>query len=129
MVDPELSLDAVERGELANLVSSQGFKVLLKLALSVVEEFRTDLDNADPAKPQEVMAKHALSKAASVFHTRLINRINNEVSQFMDAPKKSDRPVDLTEGMLDMGEISEAVSEYPNFFGEPFVIEDAEEGV
>jgi hypothetical protein len=36
--------------------------------------------------------------------------------------------VDLTEGMLDIGEVSEALAEYPNFFGEPIVI-DAEEGV
>lgn len=125
MLVERLDLDSAERSDLANVVSSPGFKVFLKLAAFVVEQARTDLDNADPANPSEVMAKHALSKASSLFHGRLINCINNEVSQYVDAPKKSDKPVDSTEALFD--DLEAQVADLPNFLGEPIVIEESPE--
>jgi hypothetical protein len=58
MIDPDFELTPVERSDLAMMYNSKGWQVVHKICLSVVEQFRVDLDNADHANPKDVMAKH-----------------------------------------------------------------------
>ena len=89
---------------------------------AAVAQARVDLDNADVSKPQEVMGKHALSKATGVAITRIITRINTEVSQFNDRPKASDTPKDETE--LAMDDITRITENMPNLLGEALIQEE-----
>ena len=103
-------------------MASPGFKVVEKIMQAAVAQARVDLDNADVSKPQEVMGKHALSKATGVAITRIITRINTEVSQFNDRPKASDTPKDETE--LAMDDITRITENMPNLLGEALIQEE-----
>ncbi len=126
MTDPELDLDGVERADLAMMYSGKGWPVLLKLLRAIVEQFRVDLDNANPASASEVMAKHSLSKAAGRIYTILLNRVSAEVTMFGEFQKKS--PQEGAPG-LELDDIEEATANLPNLLGDVnYVEEDSEEG-
>jgi hypothetical protein len=122
MIDPGFELDSVEQSELEAIYGMPGFKVLLKVMQAAVEQARVDLDNADATRPQEVMAKHALSKATGVAVTRIMDRVNIEVSQFKDRPLASDAPKDETE--LAMDDIARITEHMPNLLGDVFIQEE-----
>lgn len=122
MIDPECELDGTEQSELASVRGMQGWKVVQKVMRIVVEQARVDLDNADPARPAEVTAKHALSRATAVAVTRITDRINIEVSQFHGRPKASDQPTDETE--LAMDDIERITETMPNLLGEVLIEEE-----
>ena len=122
MLDPQFELDSVEQSELAAVCGMPGFKVILKIMQAAVEQARVDLDNADASRPQDVMAKHALSKATGVSVTRIIDRINIEVSQFKDRPLASDAPKDETE--LAMDDIVRITEHMPNLLGDVLIQEE-----
>jgi len=127
MIDPEVELDQLERTDLVMMYNSKGWQVFQnKIMLSIVEQFRVDLDNADPAKPNEVMAKHALSRAAGIVYTKILTRVVNEVMQNVES-KKTD-PQESAPG-VDMDDIESATKDMPNLLGDvPFIAEDPEEG-
>ena len=102
--------------------ASPGFKVIVKIMQAAVAQARVDLDNADVSKPSEVMGKHALSKATGVAVTRIIARINAEVSQFNDKPRASDAPKDDTE--LEMDDITRITENMPNLLGDVTLIQE-----
>ena len=63
MIDPELQLDGIERAHIAAFVNTEGFKVVTKIFEVECEKFRVALINADPSKPNEVLAAHHMAKA------------------------------------------------------------------
>jgi hypothetical protein len=87
---------------------------------SVLETFRVDLDNADHAKPDEVLAKHALSKAAGIYYTRLVDRLNLLLRESSEvaAAITADPQADITEGVVDLDDIKRVTENMPNFFGD-----------
>lgn len=122
MIDPDFELDGTEQSELAQTVATPGFKVVEKIMQAAVAQARVDLDNADPSKPNEVMGRHALSRATGIAITRIVTRINTEVSQFSDRPKASDTPKDDTE--LAMDDITRITENMPNLLGEVLIQEE-----
>jgi hypothetical protein len=127
MVDPDFELTNVERSELVMTFNSRGWRVVDKIILAVVEQFRVDLDNADQANPKEVMGKHALSKAASIVATKLLTRVQSE-AVLLNELRKSAGPQEATPG-LEMDAIDEAVANLPNLLGDvDYISEDLEEG-
>lgn len=129
MVDPDLLLTPLQRSELAMTVHSKGWEVVDLLLKAVVEQFRVDLDNANHADPKDVMAKHALSRAAGVVVTTLIHRIANEVALFQDT-REANGLHESAPG-LEMDDLAAATENLPNLLGDVNYIaeeDDLEEG-
>ena len=129
MIDPEFDLTPVERSDLAMTFYSKGWQVVHKICLSVVEQFRVDLDNADHSNPKDVMAKHSLSRSASVVVTKLLTRVASEAAMVGEM-KKSAEPQESASG-LEMDEIERMTQGIPNLLGDVAYIEeddDLEEG-
>ena len=122
MVDPELELTPVERSDLAMVYYSKGWQVVHRLCLAVVEQFRVDLDNADHSNPKDVMAKHSLSRSASVVVTKLLTRVASEAA-LVGEMKKSAEPQESASG-LEMDEIERMTQGLPNLLGDVAYIED-----
>lgn len=109
--NPDYQLERVEQAALASVVPTDGFRVIHRIMKSEVDKFVVRMINTDPANEKTVIAAHLLSKAAAQFYQGVINRINEEITIYHHAPKASDKPVDITEGLIDLGE---AVSNLPN---------------
>ena len=107
MINPELQLEHGERAQLAAITAMEGYKILHRIMRSEVDKFFVALINAKPGDSKSVIASHLLAKAAAQFYQAVTNRINEEVTQYTAAPKVSDMPVDVTEGLLDLGDIAE----------------------
>ena len=126
LTDPDLELTAIQRSELAMTYHSKGWAVVELLLKAFVEQFRVDLDNANHADPKDVMAKHALSRAAGVVVTQILHRISNETGMYEDA-RKDGEPLVAAPG-LDMGDLAEATEGLPNLLGDvTYVAEDDDE--
>lgn len=82
-LDPDQQLDDAERADLISLIDQNGFFVLRKLMEIEIKRFDLALKNAE--KPEEVIVKHSLAKAASQFYTQLIDRLNQERESFLNA--------------------------------------------
>lgn len=82
-----------------------------------VDKFVVQLINADPSNQQEVISSHLLAKAAAQFYQAVTDRVNEEITQYMAAPRKTDKPIDVTDGLLDLGDIASALDVLPNLFG------------
>lgn len=115
--NPDLQLDTTDRANLAGLSSNEGFKVLQRIMRSEVDKFVVKLINTDPAKPKEIIAAHRLAKAAAQFYTAISNRVNEEIQTYIATPREGDRPVDVTSGVLDFGQIAAELSD-TDFGGE-----------
>ena len=102
MVDPEMKLDGRQQAQLAAMVGTEGFRILMDIMEAECEKFTVSLINADASKHDEVIARHYLAKSAAQFYAAVVSRINNEVEVYAHAPKIGDRPIDMTEGLLDM---------------------------
>lgn len=72
----------------------------------MVDKFAIAMINADPSKEREVVASHYLAKAAAQVYQMVTDRVNEEVLQYAHAPRPSDKPVDITEGLIDLGDIA-----------------------
>jgi len=128
MIDPDFELTPVERSDLAMMYNSKGWQVVHKICLSVVEQFRVDLDNADHSNPKDVMAKHSLSRSASVVVTQLLTRVGSECALLEEMRKT--KPQESALG-LEMDEIEHMTAGLPNLLGDVAYIEeddDLEEG-
>jgi hypothetical protein len=102
--EPELRLTDTERVELAQAVNMAGFRAIQKIMRSAVDKFILATMNADIANPREIIAKHRLAKAAIQFYAQVVKDVNSELSLALSLPHPSDKPVDVTEGILDVGE-------------------------
>lgn len=118
MIDPDFTLTYGERAQLSAITPQPGFGVLLHLMQSEADKFITSLINADPASPEDVLTKHLLAKAAAQFFQGITNRVNEEVALYTNAPKANDKPVDITAGVLDLGEFTEQLNNVPNLLEE-----------
>lgn len=115
--NPEVELNDQERALLVHLIQSDGFRVLQKVMRSTVDAFVVDVINADPAKPEDVVAKQVLAKAASEFYQTVVSHLNEQKTLYVAAPRANDEPVDVTEGVLDLGNIADELEGVPNLLG------------
>lgn len=125
MIDPEMELTAIERGDLAMVFHSKGWPVLQKLLLVLVEDARVAVDNAQ--KDEDVLRAQKMSRATGIVVTKFIERVTQEVGMFADT-KKNREPQEGAPG-LEMDDIDGAVKNLPNLLGEAYITEDdSEEG-
>jgi hypothetical protein len=103
--EPDLTLEPQERALLAQLTVNPGYKIFHRICRSEVDKFIVQLINSDAAKTDEVLATHTMAKAAAMFYQGVTARINEEVLLYTGAPRESDKPVDITEGLLDLDEM------------------------
>jgi len=118
--DPDTELTTIQRSDLAMLVTSNGYPVIRQILIFIVAQFRVDLDNADQANPADVLAKHALSRAASVVAAKFIARIEGEVNMQREIQKASspDSPT------IPLDDLSTIVEELPNLLGDVHYVEE-----
>lgn len=116
--NPELELDHQERGLLTQVTTMPGYLIMHRIFRSEIDKFFVKLLNADPANGNEVVAAQLTAKAAAQFYEGVNKRINEEIVQYLGAPRYNAEPQDMTEGVLDLGDLEEAVQGYPNLFGE-----------
>lgn len=116
MIDPELELNDLEQAQLATLVNSQGWPVLKKVMQSKVEQFNVDLLNVSNAKTEEIVAKHAIAKAAAMYATMLITELESIKLLLVNRLKQADEePEDYTQGILDMDDLITVTQDIPSF--------------
>ena len=126
MIDPDFELTPIERSDLAMMFYGKGWQVAHKICLAVVEQFRVDLDNADHSNPKDVMAKHSLSRSASVVVNKLITRIASE-SALVGEMRKSSEPQESAPN-LEMDEIARMTDGLPNLLGDvTYIAEDEDD--
>lgn len=101
---PVLELTSMDRADLAVLVGTGGFRIIQKIMRSAVDKFILSLVNADSASDAEVLAKHKLAKAATQFYAQVIKDVNEELIQIKNEPKPTDKPIDVTAGIFDIGD-------------------------
>jgi hypothetical protein len=110
--NPELTLNHSDRGHLVQMAAMPGYAVMHQIFRSEIDKFIVALLNARPAEHQEVLAAQLMAKAAAQFYEGITDRINEEIVQYSGAVRVTDRPVDPTEGLLDIGYIQQFVEEY-----------------
>ena len=117
MVDPDIQLTQMQRTDLAMMYHSKGWDVFAKTILpSIVEQFRVDLDNTDPAKTADVIAKHSLSRSASVVTALILQRMLQEAMSYEEV-KNRNVPVEGAPG-LDLDDLAASVDHLPNLLGD-----------
>jgi hypothetical protein len=102
----ELTLGRNEQAYLAAIKATPGFKVLDDIAKSEVNKFIQRLINIPSDDKEAVLSAHMAAKVAAQMYAGFVNRINFEIDQYMNTPTLRDKPKDLTEGILDLGEYS-----------------------
>lgn len=99
MFNPEIDLEHGERAALVQMHAMEGYKVLHRVMRSMVDTFVIEIINADPAKPDDVVAKQVLAKAAAQFFEMVTQRVNEEVTLYINTPRSSDKPVESAVGL------------------------------
>lgn len=111
-------LDSIQRAQLHVTVGEDGFKVIQKIFESELAKFHIRLLNTNPADEAAVLAAHKMEKAAAQFYQGVVNRINSELEIYRSTPKSTDKPEDVTEGVLDIDEMALSLENIPNLIGE-----------
>ena len=94
-----MELTAAERVELISTVGTEGFRVIQKIMEAECERFNVLVRNADTANEKDCIAKLNLAKAACMFWTQVVARINQEIAVF--APKPGTVFEDITESLIE----------------------------
>ena len=101
--DPELHLEPQEQAALAILTSQPGWAVVHKIARWGVDQYVVALINTASGNDAAVVEGHRVSKTAGSLYQTITNRINLEVEAYTGGRKPEGPPVDITEGMIDLG--------------------------
>ncbi len=115
--EPAFALSHIERAHLVSIASTEGFHILNRIMRSQVDKFVMAQTNTDPVDEKAVLAAHRMAKAAAQFYQMVTDRINEELLQYSHAPQAGQKPVDATEGLLDLGELEEMTKGLPDILG------------
>lgn len=115
-VVPDYQPNSGGRAQLFATTVTPGFDVLQNIMGSVCLTFQHNMLLSDPGTP-DATQKHFLSKAAAMFYETVISRVNSELMQYTHAPRDSDPIVDVTEGVIDLGEVA-GLDDLPNLLGD-----------
>lgn len=113
-MNPDLELGRAEQAHLVQTYHSEGYRIMHRIMRAEVDKFIVAMVNANPADREEVCARHVTAKAAAQFFEGVTRRINEEVTQYTAAPTPDDKPIDVTEGILDLGYLAEQLEELPH---------------
>jgi hypothetical protein len=103
-MEPELDLEQAEKAYLVSLVSMHGYKVLHKVIKSECDRFIVAHLNTAPDDTKKILASFIMTKTAAMLYTAWTNRVNSIVEEYTHTPKASDAPIDITAGVLDIGD-------------------------
>lgn len=109
---PDIELEHNERALVAQTTATPGYKIINRIMRSEVDKFIVDLINAPEEDDKAIIAKHKLSKAAAQFYQAVVDRVNSEVHMYMAAVQNGVAPVDVTAGMLDLGEPASTLEDF-----------------
>lgn len=109
--EPEFSLEHSDRAMVAQTVASPGWKVINRILRSEVDKYLIALININESDDKAIVAAHKLSKAAAQVYTAAMARINHEVNQFIAVSGPPTEPVDMTEGLIDLGPASSTLAD------------------
>lgn len=104
--NPDMTLDSRDRAYLGQMMALPGYKVMHRLFRAELDKFFVVLLNTRAGDGDDVLAAHKMAKAAAMFYEGVTNRINEEVMQYTAAPRSTDKPIDITESVLDLGDVS-----------------------
>lgn len=110
--NPDIVLEYNERALVVQTVATPGYAIINRIMRSEVDKFIVDLINAPENDDKTVVARHKLSKAAAQFYTAVTGRVNYEIQQYTAAQGGSGKPVDLTEGVIDIGDPASTIDDF-----------------
>lgn len=116
-MNPDVELGRAEQAQLVQTYHSEGYRIMHRIMRAEVDKFIVAMVNANPADREEVLARHQMAKAAAQFFEGVTRKINEEVTQYTAAPTPGDKPIDVTEGILDLGYLGEQLDMLPNILG------------
>lgn len=100
---PELEFQPHEQAEITQTISSAGWKHIQRLFDHECTKFILDTINTPSEHTDEVIEKHRCAKVAAQLYEGGVQRINNEVGQYIGSRKALDVEADVTESVLQMG--------------------------
>lgn len=109
--EPEITLAHSDRAMVAQTVGTHGWKVIERIMRSVVDKYLVALINVDESDDKAIVAAHKLSKAAAQVYTDSMSRVHQEVQQYYAVAGVPTVPVDVTEGLIDLGPASSTLAD------------------
>ncbi len=100
---PELILDPNEVAALALLTGQDGYKVIHKIIKHELSKFITAHINTATGNDSAITEGHRIIKTAVQLYDGATNSINTLVSTYTSAKQVDGRPIDVTEGLIDLG--------------------------
>ena len=97
-----MKLTQNQQAVLAASIKSDPIQIIFGIMKDEAFNFNSELLLAK--KPEDILQAHSLAAAAAQFHDRVISRIEEEIQQYTCSPSINDRPVDVTEGLLEFEE-------------------------
>lgn len=116
--EPELDIDDGEAGTLVSFMSHPGFLVWQKVRKAEFQKFFTKLMNTDSVSEDQVLENFRVAKIAAQLYQGETNTLNEIRVQYTSAPRDMDKPVDVTEGILDIGHLASQLEDVPNLLEE-----------
>ena len=102
-LDDNPNIDDKERAHLWVLVTTDGWQVYQEKILEpIINRFNTLLMNTNPSDEKQVLANHALAKAAQMVYAGIAERLNHQIEIYRNGKEKKE-PEDSTNGILDLG--------------------------
>lgn len=117
--NPEITLDRSQQAALAQTCSptNEGWRVVHLICRSEVDKFILDAINTDATKEADMLMRMRLAKVAAQLYEGVTNRINYEVQKYTGGVA-SKEPVDVTEGLLDIGPRASTSQDFESLGGE-----------
>ena len=103
--EPELHLETQEKADLVGTMSTPGFKILNKIAKASCDKFIVSLLNTETENKEAVYANFLKAQVAAQLYTMFVNKLNEERAIYLSLPRAGDKPIDTTEGLLDIGDL------------------------
>lgn len=101
--EPELELDDLEVASLALMTSQQGYRVFHKIIQHQFSEFVSAHINTATGNDHQIVEGHRVIKTAAQFYDGITNKVNRIVESYTADRKVEPKPVDITEGIVDLG--------------------------
>jgi len=104
MLNSEIELTEADRAQLAQTISSQGWRIIKKIMEAEVEKFSITLLNVAPGCKSEMIDRWYLAKSAAQVVAGVFQRLQGEMEIYRAGADNKIIP-DVTESVLDFGEI------------------------
>ena len=117
--EPEVQLVHEERGHLTALTMMPGFAIYNRLQRAEVDKFFIRLMSASETNEKEILETFKFAKSAAHYYQRITDRVNVEIESYTSAVRAgSEKPIDITADLLDIGPHHEDINDIPDLLGE-----------